>query len=271
MNWQQTLNLILAWARDAAIRLFVSLIIVFVSFRIVNAIARKIERSSQIHHSDKTVFRAISYVFKIGLKTVIIICIVGYLGIDTSGLTALIASLGVGIGLAVNGALSNLAGGVIIIITRPFRIDDYIEAQGYSGTVVDIHITNTKLKTPDNKTIFLPNGQLSSGAIVNYSMQKTRRIDEILSVPNSVDFNRVKTVLTEIVEDHPLVLSDPAIFIRISERTASSTKVILRVWVKSEDFWTVKFDLAEAVKSRFSVEGIEIPPEHLSVKIEKSS
>lgn len=271
MDWQQTLNWILAWARDTAIRLIISLIIIFVSFRIVNLIARKVEKASQKHHSDKTVFHAIAYIFKIGLKTVIIICIVGYLGIDTSGLTALIASLGVGIGLAVNGALSNLAGGVLLIITRPFRIDDYIEAQGYSGTVVDIHVTNTKLKTPDNKTIFLPNGQLSSGAIVNYSMQSTRRIDEVLSIPNSLDFDTVKTVLNEIVENNPLILADPAVFIRISERTASSTKVIFRVWVKSEDFWTVKFDLTEAVKKRFKEEGIEIPPEILSVNIRKEA
>ena len=108
----------------------------------------------------------LAYAFKIGAKAIVVVAMIGYVGIDTSGLTALIASLGVCVGLAVNGALSNLAGGVLILITRPFRIDDFIEAQGYSGTVEDIHITNTKICTPDNKIVYIPNGALSSGSIM---------------------------------------------------------------------------------------------------------
>lgn len=271
MNWQEFLDTALGFLRDVTIRLLVSAVVIFVSFRIVNLLARKIEKLSQKHHSDKTVFHAISYIFKIGLKAVIIICIIGYLGIDTSGLTALIASLGVGIGLAVNGALSNLAGGVLLIITRPFRIDDYIEAQGYSGTVVDIHITNTKLKTPDNKIIFLPNGQVSSGAIVNYSMQKMRRIDEEILVPRDADCERVKEILTSLYKSNPKIANDPALFVRIGERTASSVKIIVRAWVKSDCYWDVKFDMIEAVKSRLDDEGIEIPREQFEIRIKQDA
>ena len=132
----------------------------FISFKIINVVAKKIVKRGGKKHSDKTIFQTLAYVLKIGLKIIVVICLIGYLGIDTSGLTALIASLGVGIGLAVNGALSNLAGGILIILTRPFKIDDYIEVLGYAGTVVDIHITNTKLLTPDNKVIYPSEGEV---------------------------------------------------------------------------------------------------------------
>lgn len=269
MNWQAALDFLLDWARNTGVRILLSIVILFVSFKVTNIAAKKIEKTAEKHHSDKTVMRAVSYIFRIGIKVVIVICLVGYVGINTSGLTALIASLGVGIGLAVNGALSNLAGGVILIFTRPFRIDDYIEAQGYSGTVEDIHITNTRLRTPDNKIIFLPNGELSSGAIVNYSMQKVRRVDEVISVPCGADFNTVRDLLLEISSSHISVLKEPEPFARISERTPEAMKIVLRVWVESENYWTVKFDLLEQIKLRFDEAGIKMPPERISVKIEE--
>ena len=147
MDWQALLNTIVSWATTTGIKILIALLVIFISFKIINAISRKIEKSAGKHNTDKTIMRTVAYIFRVGMKIIVAICIVGYLGIDTSGLTALIASLGVCIGLAVNGALSNLAGGVLIILTRPFRDDDYIEAQGYAGTVEDIHITNTKLRS----------------------------------------------------------------------------------------------------------------------------
>ena len=267
MDWEAVLNTIVGWATNTGVKLLVSLLILFISFKVDNFVARKIEKSAEKKNADKTIMRTIAYIFKIGLKIVIAICILGYLGIDTSGLTALIASLGVGVGLAVNGALSNLAGGVLIILTRPFRIDDYIEAQGHSGTVEDIHITNTKLRTPDNKVIYIPNGALSTGTIVNYSMTDTRRVDEVFSVAYSVDFERAKAIISELVEAHPLVLKDPEPFVRVSEHAASSINITMRVWIKSDDYWTVKFDLLEQVKARFDAEGIEIPFNQMDVHI----
>ncbi len=267
MDWKAFFDSVLNWALNAGIKVLISLIVIFVSFKIINLIAKRIEKSAEKKKADKTIMRTLAYVFKVGLKIVILVCIIGYLGIDTSGLTALIASLGVCAGLAVNGALSNLAGGVLIILSRPFRIDDYIEAQGYSGTVEEIHITNTKLRTPDNKVIYIPNGALSSGTIVNYSVMDTRRVDEVFSVAYSADFEKAKAIITELVEAHPLVLKDPAPFVRVSEHAASSINITMRVWVKSEDYWTVKFDLLEQVKSRFDKEGIEIPFNQMDVHI----
>ena len=155
---QSVIDAILAFVKTAGTRILLSLVILFASFKLINFVAKKIERSAKHHKTDKTVTHTLIYIFKITAKIIVTVALVGYIGIDTGGITALIASLGVGIGLAVNGALSNLAGGVLILLTRPFRIDDFIEADGFSGTVEDVHVTNTRLRTPDNKIIFIPNG-----------------------------------------------------------------------------------------------------------------
>jgi small conductance mechanosensitive channel len=267
MNWEALLNSLASWAANTGVKLLVSLVVIFISFKIINLIAGRILKSGEKHNADKTIMRTVAYIFKLGMKILVGVCIVGYLGIDTSGITALIASFGVCVGLAVNGALSNLAGGVLIILTRPFRVDDFIEAQGYSGTVEDIHITNTVIRTGDNKVIYIPNGPLSSGTIVNYSVKDLRRVDEVFSISYSDDFGRAKEILAELYEAHPLVLKDPAPFIRVSEHAASSINITTRVWVNSADYWTVKFDMLEAVKERFDKEGIEIPFNQMDVHI----
>ena len=256
-----------SWATSVGIKLLIALAVMFVAFRIINFIGRQIERSGDKHRADKTIMHTAAYIFRIAMKIVVTVCLISYVGINTSAFTALIASFGVCIGLAVNGALANLAGGVLIILTRPFRIDDFIEAQGHSGFVEDIRITNTKLRTFDNKTVYIPNGALSAGSIVNYSQKGTRRVDEIFSISRAEDFRRVRDIISEIVDSHPLALKDPAPFIRISEHTACATKISVRVWVKTEDYWTVKFDILETVKERFDAEGIEIPFEQMDVHI----
>ncbi len=267
MDWQALLNSVVNWATTAGVKLIIALVLLFISFKVINFIGKRIEKSADKKNADKTIMRTIAYIVKLGLKVVVLVCLVGYVGINTSGLTALIASLGVCVGLAVNGALANLAGGVLIILTRPFRIDDFIEAQGFSGTVEDIHITNTKLRTTDNKVVYIPNGALSSGSVVNYSMNDTRRVDEVFSISYAADFNKAKQIITEIAEAHPLVLKEPGVFVRVSEHAASAINITSRVWVNSADYWTVKFDMLEAVKERFDAEGIEIPFNQMDVHI----
>ncbi|MBQ9734253.1 MAG: mechanosensitive ion channel [Clostridia bacterium] len=274
MTWQEFWNKIVAWVTSEALfntiaRIIIALVIMFVSFKLINMIARRIEKKAGQKNADKTIMKTLAYILRLGLKIVVTICLVGFLGIDTSGLTALVASLGVCIGLAVNGALSNLAGGVLIILTRPFKVDDYIEAQGHAGTVVDIHITNTKLLTPDNKVIYLPNGALANGDIVNYSEKDLRRVDMQFSIGYSDDFEKAKDVIKEICEKHELVLKDQAIFVRVAEHGASSINIKARVWVKSDDYWTVYFDVTESVKKAFDEQGIEIPFNQLDVRIKK--
>lgn len=269
MDWKEVLKTIINWATSTGVKIIISLIVLLVSFRIINIISRKLTLQAQKREVDKTISHTLIYVFKTIAKIIVAICLVGYLGIDTSGLTALITSLGVCVGLAVNGALSNLAGGVMLILTRPFKIDDYIEALGHSGTVEDIRITQTKLRTPDNKVVYIPNGTLSSAEIINYSEKDVRRLDLTFSIAYNNDFEKAKQIITTICDSHELVLKDPAPFVRVSKHNSSSIDIVTRVWVKSGDYWTVNFDLLEKVKLDFDANGIEIPFNQLDVNIKK--
>ena len=262
-------NTVVNWCLNTGIKVLIALILLLISFRIITVIARRIEKKGNKDKFDKTVMKTLAYLFGIGMKVVVVICLVGYVGIDTSGLTALVASFGVCIGLAVNGALSNIAGGVLIIVTRPFRVDDFIEAQGVSGTVEDIHMVCTKVRTGDNKVVYLPNGALANGNIINYSEKDTRRVDFTFSVGYGDDFEAAKQIVLDICQSHPLALQDPAPMARVSEHGASSINITARVWVTSSDYWTVNFDILEAVKKAFDEKGIEIPFNQLDVHVKK--
>ncbi len=267
MDWKAFWNTILQWTASTGVKIVIALVVWFISFRIINLVSRRIVKRSEKGKADKTVVKTIVTISKVALKVLVIVSLVGYLGIDTSGFTALIASVGVCVGLAVNGALSNLAGGVLLLLTRPFKIDDYIEAQGQAGTVVDIRITNTKLLTPDQKVIYLPNGALANGDIVNYSENPTRRVDFLFSVGHEEDFEKAKQIITDICLAHELVLKENEPFIRVKELGNSGVNITARVWSKSADYWTVYFDITEQVKTAFDKEGIHIPYNQLDVHI----
>ena len=175
MEWlKNTADMIVAWATNTGLKLLIALILMCVSFKLINWIAKRVVKSGDKKDLDKTIVKTLSYLIKIGGKVIVTVCLIAYVGIDTSAITAVIASLGVCIGLAVNGAVSNIAGGVLILITRPFRVDDFIEAQGISGTVTDIYLVSTKIVTGDNKVVHIPNGSLINGNIINYSEKDTR-------------------------------------------------------------------------------------------------
>ncbi len=263
------LNTVITWCLNTGMKILISLVILLVSFRIINILARRLEKKFKDDRFDKTIVRTVSYIGRVGLKILVVICLVGYLGIDTSGITALVTSLGVCAGLAVNGALANLAGGVLIIFTRPFKVDDYIEVEkdGISGTVEDIHIVYTKLRTPDNKVIYIPNGTLSNSSIINYSEKDTRRVDFLFSVAYESDFEAAKELIYNICTSHELTLDDPAPLVRVCEHGDSSVDITARVWVKSDDYWTVKWDILESSKKAFDESGIEIPYNKLDVNV----
>lgn len=270
-TWSAVLNTVISWCLNTGIKIIISVLIIFISFRVINVTSRKISnRLKNNDKYDKTIVKTLTYLGKIAAKIVVVMCIVGYLGIDTSGLTALVTSLGVCAGLAVNGALSNLAGGVIILFTRPFKVDDYIEIPddtSIAGTVEDIQIVCTKLRTPDNKVIYVPNGALSNSNIVNYSEKDTRRVDFNFSIAYENDFEAAKAIIAEVCASHHMVLKDPAPTIRIAEHGASSIVITTRVWVKNSDYWDVKFDILEAVKAAFDKGGITIPYNQLDVHV----
>lgn len=271
MEWlENLLNTIIAWATNTGLKIIIALIVLFISFKLINWISKKIYNNGLKKNADKTVLKTAIYAAKLAAKCIVVVCLIGYLGIDTSAITALIASLGVCIGLAVNGALSNLAGGVLILVTRPFKVDDFIEAQGISGTVADIHIINTKVITPDNKVVYVPNGTLANGNIVNYSEKDVRRVDTVFAIAHTEDVAKAKAIIQGVLDAHTLVLKDPESFVRVSELGDGSTSITVRAWTNTADYWAVYFDVIEGVKAEFGKNGIEVPSKQLDVHIKNN-
>ena len=269
------LNTLKSWAANVGIKLLIAIILLIVSFAIINKLSKAIEKrglkleEKKKKKMDQTVYRTLAYVSRIGLKVLVVLSLVGYLGVDTSAVSALIASLGVGVGLAVNGTLSNLAGGLLLLVTRPFRDGDFISANGYEGTVEDIFICNTKIRTNDNKVIYMPNGKLSTSEIINYSEKDTRRVDLTYSISYSDDFDRAEELIREVAGKNPLILADPAPKARITKHGDSSIDLFTTVWCKTEDYWTVYFDMNEQVKRAFDENGISIPFPQIDVHLDK--
>lgn len=256
-------------ALDVTVKIVIALIIMTIGFKLVNWLGRKMQKKFHGEKYDKTVVKTLIYAGKILAKILITVCLVGYLGIDTSGLAALITSLGVCVGLAVNGALSNLAGGVLLIFTRPFSVDDVIEVEkgGIVGTVEDIRIVSTKLRTGDNKVVYIPNGTLANSSIINYSEKDTRRVDFKFSIAYENDFEKAKALVADVCTAHKLVLPAPAPLVRVSEHADSAITLTARVWVRTGDYWTVYWDILEACKKVFDESGIEIPHNKLDINI----
>lgn len=194
------------------------------------------------------------------LIVMLALAVIGKLGVEITGFAALLASAGVAIGMALSGNLQNFAGGLIILIFRPYKVGDYIDSDtGASGTVQEIQIFHTVLKTGDNKIVYAPNGNMSNSVVTNYSQQDTRRVDFTFSMEYGEDFDRVEQVLKDIIAADERILTDPEPFIRLGEMAASSVDITVRVWVKTDDYWAVHFDLKKAVYTTFTKLDISIP------------
>lgn len=207
----------------------------------------------------------LSSVVHIALTILLVISIVGALGVETTSFAALLASAGVAVGMALSGQLQNFAGGVIILLLRPYKIGDFVEAGGVSGTVKAIQIFNTVLTTADNKVITVPNGTISNGVLVNYSQMDTRRVDWTFGVEYGSDVEKVKACVNRILAADARVLKEPAVFIALGALADSSVNVTVRAWVKSADYWDVFFDINQKVYEQFNAEGIEFPFPQLTV------
>lgn len=205
-----------------------------------------------------------------GLRVFLFISVAGELGIETTSFAAVIAAASLAIGMALQGSLSNFAGGVLIMIFKPFRIGDFIDAQGQKGTVKKIEIFTTILNTVDNKQIILPNGALSNGVITNYSTEPIRRVDLVFSVSYDADIKQTKETLINIVNNHPLVLKDPAPVVLMAKLSDSSVDYEVRSWVNTPDYWAVHSDVLEKTKQALDNAGIEIPYPH-TVEIHKNA
>lgn len=204
------------------------------------------------------------------LKILLIVAILGTFGVETTSFAAIIAAAGLAIGLALQGSMSNFAGGVLILIFKPFRVGDFIEAQGMSGTVKEIGIINTRLSTFGNQIAIIPNGKLANDNILNYSAENTRRENLTFGISYDSDIKKAKEILTDIVNNFDKVMKDPAPQVMVAELADSSVNLSLRYWATNADFWDCRWHIIEEAKMRFDAEGIEIPYPHM-VEIQKKA
>lgn len=229
----------------------------------INKLVQRVLLKRKIDPSIKTFVGSLIHII---LMILLIISVVGALGVQTASFAALLASAGVAIGMALSGNLSNFAGGLIILIFKPYKVGDFIEAQGLSGTVREIQIFHTVLTTTDNKVIYIPNGSLSSSAVVNYSYQEVRRVDWTFGVEYGTDYAKVKGVLEDILAKDERILQEPAApFVAMSQLADSSVNYVVRVWVKSPDYWNVYYGITRTVYERFNAEGIGFPFPQLTI------
>lgn len=230
--------------------------------RMLNRLVRRLMDKRNVDISIKTFVRSLVNIL---LTVLLIVSVVGALGVETTSFAALLASAGVAVGMALSGNLQNFAGGLVILLFKPYKVGDWIDAQNVSGTVKEIQIFHTILTTADNKLIYVPNGALSSGVVTNYSNQTTRRVEWIVGVDYGEDYNKVEKVVREVLAADKRILDDPAPFIALHALDASSVNVVARVWVNSADYWGVYFDINKAIYATFNEQGINFPFPQLTV------
>ena len=241
------------------ISLFIALFILLIGRQVVKILIKVISSALERSNTEDTVRIFVTNLLNTLLMIVVFIAAINQLGIQTTSIIAVLGAAGLAIGLALQGSLSNFAAGILIVIYRPYKVGDYIQADNHLGTVDDIQIFSTVLKTPDNKLVIVPNGSIMNGSIVNFSNQDKRRVDIIASCSYEDDIDKVKSVLADILSKDDRILSEPKPRIAVSELADSSVNLIVRPWVKNSDYIDVYYSLLEEIKKRFDQEGISIP------------
>lgn len=262
---EQLLTKLLDWGIEVGKDLLGAIIIYIVGRFIIKQIGRLLSRILEKRKLEISVQTFLKSLVSILLNLILAFAIVSRLGVETTSFAALLASAGVAIGMALSGNLSNFAGGLIILVFKPFKVGDYIESPNASGTVREIQIFHSILVTVDNKVIYVPNGSLSSNAITNYNKQETRRAEWVFGVEYGEDFEKVREVLQRIIDADDRILKDPAPMIALGALSASSVDIKVRVWTKSADYWNVYFDMNKIVYDTFNKEGIGFPFPQLTV------
>jgi small conductance mechanosensitive channel len=258
-DWNQVYDLIRTQGVDLAINITIAIIIFYVGKLVVSILVRGVRKVMQRQEVDKTLETFVCNFLRIALMIIVFIAAISQLGIQTTSFIAIFGAAGLAVGLALQGSLSNFAAGVLIVLFRPYRVGDFVEAAGVAGTIEQVQILTTILKTPDNKQIIVPNSQIMDSIITNYSAKDTRRVDMVVGVSYEDDLDKVHKVLRELVAAEERILDDPACTIAVSELADSSVNFVVRPWVRAEDYWGVHFDMTEAIKKRFDQEGITFP------------
>jgi small conductance mechanosensitive channel len=247
-----------------------ALVTLVVGFIVTKWLSNLFSSSLKLKKIDETIRKFLVSLLSAVLKLVVFLSVLGILGVETTSFIALLGSAGLAIGLALQGSLSNLAGGFLIIVIKPFKVGDFIETQEFSGTVDEINIFVTKLRTEDNKVVLLPNGPLANGPIVNYTGETQRRVETIFSIGYQDDIQQAKKIIEDVIIKNLKIVNEPAFFIGVIKLAESSVDIVARVWVKTEDYWEVYFSLLEKVKLEFDKNKITIPFPQREIHIKDS-
>jgi small conductance mechanosensitive channel len=247
------------WLTLYGLRIVGAILILIIGRWVAKGLARLFRTLLTRRNIEPTLVSFVYDLSYMALLVFVLIAALSKLGIQTTSLVAVVGAAGLAVGLALQGSLANFAAGFLLIFFRPFKVGDYIEGGGTAGTVEELQMLFTRLKTPDNREITIPNSKIMGDTIVNYSAKETRRNDLVFGVGYGSDIDHVRRVLSDICDDDPRVMKDPAPMIAVKEMADSSVNFLLRIWTKKEDFWDVHFAALEAAKKRFDAEGIEIP------------
>lgn len=255
----------LLWGKQ----LVIALLILWIGMRVVKIMVRAVERTMNARQMDASLVSFIGSLLKILFQAMVVIAAISQLGVATTSFVAILGAAGLAVGMALSGTLQNFAGGAMILMFKPFKVGDVIEAQGYLGAVKSIQIFVTTLATPDNKIIIIPNGPLSNGSLVNYSDQEHRRVDWVFGIGYDADLDDAKATLRSILEADSRVLNDMGITVELGEMADSSVNITTRGWVNSADYWDVFFAINTAVYKAFTDKGISIPYPQMDVHLQK--
>lgn len=256
---------------DFGIKIIAAIVIFFVGRMVARIVSKAIRKLMEAQKVDKILETFVSNLAYWALMMFVIIAAINQMGIQTTSLIAIMGAAGLAIGLAMQGSLANFAAGVLIVMFRPYKVGDFVEAAGIAGSVVQVQILTTILKTGDNKQIVVPNGQIMGSIITNYSANDTRRVDFTIGIGYDDDIDKARDTIQSLVDADDRILKDPACLIAVSELADSSVNLAVRPWVKSGDYWGVYFDLTEAIKKRFDKEGISFPFPQQDVHLIQSS
>ncbi|MEL6973770.1 MAG: mechanosensitive ion channel domain-containing protein [Bacteroidota bacterium] len=258
-DYQRHIEKAIDWIWNMLPNLILAIVLLVMGLWVVRLINRLVRRFFEKKDYDPTLESFLQSFISIGLKVLLFVLVVTQLGVKTSSLIALLGAAGLAIGLALQGSLSNFAGGVLILLFKPFRVGDWISAQGVDGAVKEITIFNTKLTTFGNQIAIIPNGQLSNGNVVNYNAEPIRRENYIVGISYSSNIKTAKDILLAICEEDDRILNDPAPEVYVDSLGDSSVNLTLRFWAPNEVFWPARFNVIESSKLRFDEAGIEIP------------
>ena len=252
-------------AFDLGVQILIAVIVLIIGFKIVKILEKNLKKEHKMSKIDKSVKLFLISIMSISLKALLLVVAASIVGIPTTSFITILGSAGIAVGLALQGGLSNLAGGFMILVFKPFKVGDFIESNGYLGTVRSITMFYTNLLTPDNKVVHLPNGTLSNNTIINYNAKDERRLDLEFNVSYNTKIDKVKKVINEVIENSEYVIKDKENIVRLYKHADSSLTYAVKVWVKSVDYWNALYYFEEEVKEAFDKNNIEIPYPQLDI------